>query len=251
MARQGGILKIKGTIGGMTFYKSSQDGHLVREKGGVSGERIANDPAFARTRENGQEFGNAGSSGKSLRDAVRNLMMNASDGRVTSRILKVFMDVLKLDTASARGARTVALGLATPEGKTLLNGFNFNANAVMGSILFKSYTLDAGSGEITMTGLVPLNDIVAPTGATHFSLKCAFAMVNFDTGISAISISPEAIMPIDNVAVDVTLTPDGGAPAGDGNAIYLLMVEFFQEVNTQMYSLKSGAYNALSIIEVA
>ena len=83
MAKQKGILKIEGTIGGMTFYKS-QDGHLVREKGGVSGERIANDPAFVRTRENGEEFGAAGTAGKLMRDTLRSLMMNAADGRVTS-----------------------------------------------------------------------------------------------------------------------------------------------------------------------
>ncbi|MCC6760406.1 MAG: hypothetical protein IT252_04285, partial [Chitinophagaceae bacterium] len=48
MARQKGIIKLDGTIGGITFYKS-QDGYLAREKGGVEGDRIANDPSFART----------------------------------------------------------------------------------------------------------------------------------------------------------------------------------------------------------
>ena len=56
MAKQKGIIKLDGTIGGITFYKS-QDGYLAREKGGVPAEKIANDPAFQRTRENGEEFG--------------------------------------------------------------------------------------------------------------------------------------------------------------------------------------------------
>ena len=34
-----------------------QDGLLARAKGGVSEDRIQNDPAFQRTRENGEEFG--------------------------------------------------------------------------------------------------------------------------------------------------------------------------------------------------
>ena len=34
MARQKGIIKLKGTIGDITFYKT-QDGHLAREKGGI------------------------------------------------------------------------------------------------------------------------------------------------------------------------------------------------------------------------
>jgi len=113
MARQKGILKIEGTIGGMTFYKS-KDGHLIREKGGVSADKIANDPAFQRTRENGREFGNAGTSGKVLRDTIRNLMMTASDGRVTSRLTKVMMGIIKEDTTSLRGDRNVGVGITSP-----------------------------------------------------------------------------------------------------------------------------------------
>ena len=70
MAKQTGIIKLKGTIGGISFYKTS-DGHLAREKGGVDKSRIQNDPAFQRTRENGEEFGRAGKGGKVLRNAIR------------------------------------------------------------------------------------------------------------------------------------------------------------------------------------
>ncbi|HEY0092582.1 MAG TPA: hypothetical protein VGB43_08860, partial [Flavobacterium sp.] len=63
MARQKGIIKLKGTMGGITFYKTSLDGHLAREKGGIEASRIASDPAFQRTRENGSEFGRAGRAG--------------------------------------------------------------------------------------------------------------------------------------------------------------------------------------------
>jgi len=49
MATQKGILKIEGTMGGMTFYK--KDGqYLVKEKSSISADKIASDPAFARTR---------------------------------------------------------------------------------------------------------------------------------------------------------------------------------------------------------
>ena len=45
MAKQKGIIKLDGTVGGITFYKS-KDGYLAREKGGVSADKIANDPNF-------------------------------------------------------------------------------------------------------------------------------------------------------------------------------------------------------------
>ena len=70
MARQTGIIKLKGTIGDISFYKSA-DGHMARAKGGIDASRMANDPAFQRTRENGSEFGRAGKGGKLIRGAVR------------------------------------------------------------------------------------------------------------------------------------------------------------------------------------
>ena len=78
MARQTGIIKLKGTIGDISFYKTS-DGHLAREKGGIDKSRMANDPAFQRTRENGSEFGRAGKGGKLVRSAIRILLLNAKD----------------------------------------------------------------------------------------------------------------------------------------------------------------------------
>lgn len=92
MAQQKSILKLQGTIGGITFYKS-QDGYLAREKGGVDASRIANDASFARIRENGAEFGNSASAGKLLRDAVRVLGKDSSDGRVTARLTQIMAQI--------------------------------------------------------------------------------------------------------------------------------------------------------------
>lgn len=125
MAKLKGILKIKGTLDELTFYKQGPD-YLVRTKGGVDGERIAKDPAFQRTRENGSEFGLAASDGKLLRVAVRNLMTNAKDNRVTSRLTQIMTKLKNLDATSARGERKAAIGLNATGGVELLKGFNFN-----------------------------------------------------------------------------------------------------------------------------
>jgi len=85
MAKQKGIIKLKGTIGDITFYKS-KDGYIAREKGGIDARRIATDPAFQRTRENGAEFGRAGKAGKTLRTALRPLLIYSSDSKMVSRL---------------------------------------------------------------------------------------------------------------------------------------------------------------------
>ncbi|MBZ9650606.1 hypothetical protein [Psychroflexus montanilacus] len=249
MAKLGGILKIEGTLENMTFYKT-KDGHLVRTKGGVSKERIQNDPAFVRTRENGSEFGAAASSGKLLRISVRNLLMRAKDGRVASRLTQAMTKIKNLDTTSARGERKVSIGLNTVEGKEILKGFNFNNKAIIGSVLFAPYAIDTATGQVTLTDLNPMNDIAYPSGATHVSLTSAFAKIDFETGENSIEISPAVNLPIDSTVATQTLVPPA-VPAGTGVDVMLLLIEFFQEVNGSQYILKNGSYNVLSILEIA
>ncbi|MGZ4060697.1 MAG: hypothetical protein ACXVPU_16815, partial [Bacteroidia bacterium] len=206
MARQKGIIKLKGTIGDISFYKT-QDGHLAREKGGVDASRIASDPAFVRTRENNEEFGSSAASGKLVRDAFRSLMMSASDGRVTSRLTKVMSQIKNMDGVSARGKRVVQVGIGLPSGKALLKGFNFNKRSILGAVLFKPYAVTAGTGVITINGLTPINDIAYPTGATHVSLISAFADVDFGGGLYDVQISNTVNLPIDGTSTNAILTP--------------------------------------------
>lgn len=103
MARQTYLIKLKGTIGAMTFYKTSADGHLVREKGGIEKSRIESDPAFQRNRENGSEFGRAGKAGKMLRMALRALLINFAVGRMVSRLTQQMVKVIPSDLVNERG----------------------------------------------------------------------------------------------------------------------------------------------------
>lgn len=248
MARQKGIIKLSGKIGDISFYKT-RDGYLAREKGGVEADRIKNDPAFARTRENGQEFGMAAKSGKLVRDAFRPMMMRASDGRVVSRLTKLMSDIRKLDTNSARGDRSVAVAIANQPAKDLLKGFNFNVRSVLNSILYRPFTVNTTTGVIEVTDLVPTNHIAAPSGATHVALTGAWGKVNFQDDQFNVELSNTVNLPIDGNTSTVTLTP-AQAPTGTGTDAFLLMVEFFQEVNGNQYSLNDGLYNALSIVDV-
>ena len=115
--------------------------------------------------------------------------------------------------------------------------------------MFAPYTLDQVTGEIDFASLVTANDISYAKGATHVSLQSAFLDLDFVSGINAIEYSPKTNLVIDSTSTSATLTP-AGVPAGSGNKIYLLMLEFFQEINGIQYSLKNGAYNVLAIVGV-
>ena len=201
MARQKGIIKLDGTIGGITFYKS-QDGYLAREKGGVPADRIANDPAFQRTRENGAEFGRAGKAGKILRTAIRAMLQNAPDSKMVSRLTTEMVKVIQADVTNTRGQRNVIDGEAE-----LLEGFEFNINGKLGTTIYAPYsaTIDRVTGALSVSipAFVPLNMIAAPGGATHFKIVSAGAEIDFENETFVMDSSASAVLPWDTTATAV------------------------------------------------
>ncbi len=248
MAKQTGIIKLKGTIGGISFYKTA-DGHLAREKGGVDKNRIQNDPAFQRTRENGSEFGRAGKGGKVLRNAIRVLLQNAKDKRVVSRLTKTLVAVTKTDTTNERGSRTLQDG-----NLSLLESFEFNLNGKLGATLFAAYTkaFDRVTGDATLdlAAFSPTIRIAAPAGTTHFKIVMGASELDFVNESSTFESDETAILPYSAantaaIALSATITANSTLPV-----VQVLGVEFYQEVNGQMYALKNGAYNALSVVTI-
>ena len=248
MARQTGIIKLKGTIGDISFYKTT-DGHLAREKGGVDANRIANDPAFVRTRENGSEFGRAGKGGKLLRNAVRILLQNASDKRVTSRLTKDLLAIVKTDAVNERGLRTLTDG-----NLDLLLGFEFNLNGKLGTTLFAPFAnaFDRVSGDATLNldPFSPTLRIAAPAGTTHFKVVMGASELDFENEVSTFESDETAILPYsaaDTAAIALTASVTANSLV---DVVQVLGIEFYQEVNGQMYALKNGAYNALAVVIV-
>lgn len=248
MARQKSIIKLDGTIGDITFYKS-KDGYLAREKGGVPADRIKNDPAFQRTRENGSEFGRAGKSGKVLRNSIRALLQNSSDSRMVSRLTQQMVKVIQMDETNPRGQRNVIDGEAE-----LIQGFDFNINGKLGNTLYVpiTSTLDrvTGAASVDIAAFTPSVDIAAPGGTTHFKLVSAGMEIDFENETFNTAGSETAILPWDNV-LSAAVNLDSALTANSTKPLFLVLgVEFYQEVNGEKYPLKNGAYNALQVIKV-
>ena len=249
MARQKGIIKLDGTIGDITFYKS-QDGYLAREKGGVPAERIATDPAFQRTRENGAEFGRAGKAGKLLRNSIRAMLQNASDSKMVSRLTTEMVKVIQEDITNPRGLRNVIDGEAD-----LLEGFEFNINGKVGNTIYAPYTatIDRVTGilAVSIPGFVPINMIAAPGGTTHFKIVSAGAEIDFENETFVMDSTETSVLPWDTTATAV-LSLSNTVTANSTHPLFLVLgIEFYQEVNSQMYPLKNGSFNALGLVKVS
>lgn len=249
MAKQKGIIKLEGTMGSVTFYKSKA-GYLAREKGGVDGARIASDPAFQRTRENGSEFGRAGRAGKLLRSALRMMLQNTGDSYMVGRLTREFVKVIRADATSPRGQRNVIDGEAE-----LLQGFDFNINGRLQRTLFAPYTavIDrvTGAMNVDVPSFIPVNMIAAPTGATHFKLICTGAEIDFETDEIVSEVASSAELPIDSAATAVLNLVTHVTDNSTKPLFLALGIEFYQEVNGTPYALRNGAFNAISLVRVS
>src|SRR6185312_8025006 len=232
MAKQNGILPIKGKIGNLSFYKS-RDGHLVREKGGIDANRMASDPAFQRTRENQSEFARAGSAAKLLRNAVRVVSKSASDRRQFSRLATRMSEVVKSDLVSDRGQRNVIDGNIG-----LLHRFEFNIAAVLESTFFAPFTaaIDRVTDNLSIEipAFVPEKSISKPEGASHFQVISAGTAVDFEGNAYETATASSATLPFDNEVTDA-ITLSNAVTANSTNPLFLLLgIQFFQEVNGKM-----------------
>lgn len=249
MARLKGPLKIKGTLGDITFSKTV-DGYIAKEKTSLDGKRVASDPAFQRTRENNAEFGRAGKAGKVLRNAIRTLLQNAKDKRVTSRLTTDMLRVIKADITNTRGMRNVIDGEAE-----LLQGFDFNINAKLGTTIYAPYTtvIDrvAGTLSVAVPAFIPAERIAAPAGTTHFNIVSMGAEVDFENETFVTDSKESGILPWDATATAV-LNMANAVTANSTHPLFLLLgIQFFQQVNGVNYPLKNGAFNALSLVKVS
>jgi len=248
MAKQKGILKLKGTMGDITFYKT-QDGYMAREKGGLDKNRIMTDPAFKRTRENGMEFGTAGKGGQLIRKAERLLIRQASDNRLVSRLVQQLMTVIKSDSLNERGQRSIQDG-----DMGLLEGFDFNQKGKLNTVFFNGYlpSFDRATGafDVAIAAFAPDETIDAPRGTTHIQLVAGVCALDFPGRTFEEDHTLSPIIPWDNQpqpALNLIATIGGG---GTLPVIQVIGVSFFQEVNGEMYPLRNGSFNALAIVGV-
>lgn len=248
MAKFDGIFEIKGTLQGMSFYKS-KDGLLIRKKGGIDKSRIKNDPAFQRTRENGAEFAHNAKMGQLMRKSVANLLSLAKDYRVSSRMSQAMSRIKNLDFDSPRGERKVWIGIESAEGKQLLRGFDFNLNSPFNSVFRAQYVLDTTTGSIEISSFNPATNLSIPQGATHASFSVAVATVDFELENYGTTYSLKENFALVDGVLDLTLTPSE-IPGGSGCTFFYFLIEFFQELNGVQYPLKNNSHNVLYLMEV-
>jgi hypothetical protein len=248
MAKQKSIIKLEGTLGDITFVKTA-DGYIAREKTSLNGDRIKNDPKYARTRETNAEFRTSAKVGQAIRAAFRPLYAGIADARLTSRLTKELMRIRNTDASNVRGERTPYQGELR-----LLEGFNFSRDASLSSKLYVQYTATidrvAGTALVSLPSFIPGKMVSAPSAATHFRLISGIVQIDFETGEYTLNQVRSGEILVNNQAEIELELPTVFTPATQDVLLLTFGIEFMQVVNGQQYALNDSGYNALAIVQV-
>lgn len=129
MARQTGIFRFNGRIGGLDFYQSGGE-DMVRTKTGPTTKQFKNSPAFKNSRQASNDFGTAGGLAGKLKHAIIYMYGKTLNPDINSKLTGIFTSVLAKDRIHPRGERKIFYGDVSK-----LEGINFTANTNLRSTL--------------------------------------------------------------------------------------------------------------------
>lgn len=244
MAKQIGIIALKGTINGVNYYSSKGKAFMRKSGGGFKSEAIKKDPNMVRVRETYAEFGNTSKVKKIFRTTLLPFFGNQKDETLHGRMMQLFLQIKDCDLTSERGKRQVGLGLLTAEGQQLLTSFEFTPHP----LVLSTGVYDASSFTYGVTALDP-SDLRYRNGATHLELRLGVLVFDFEelqaTLFSSVPLVLAKAMPPTHFSLAPTTTPSGA-----GIRITVLGYRYLQELNGRFYPLKDKMVYGLKVLEI-
>jgi hypothetical protein len=92
--------------------------------------------------------------------------------------------------------------------------------------------------------------IAAPAGTTHFKLISGGAEIDFDQGLFVTAYNDSTVLSYGPQETASLVLNNAVTAASTLPLFVVLGIEFFQEVNGEMYTLKNSTHNALCLVAV-
>lgn len=236
-----------GSTDKFTFYQSRYGNIVARKNDKITKKRIDNEPRFATTKANYQEFSHIMKSAALIRRSFRHLLRYAKDGDTGTRMTSIMFRIIKADEVNKPGERNISKGLIER-----LDGFEFNGTCRVADAVFAPYTVDIdhSSGEVrlNMDSFKPKNALHSPKGATHFRLSMCAAELDFENRVEEHLEATTIELPVSKeyvpaIQLSVVLKP--GSPQ---IIMVALGLEFFEKEGPALNLLKPSA---LAIVKIS
>jgi len=238
MAKQKGIVALEGTLGGISFYMRKGKAVARAAGGGFNGEKIRKSPSMVRVRENATEFGFCSRVKKAYRLGLMPLLGHYKEPTLHGRMMQLFQQVKACDLVSARGQRRVSLGVQTPSGGLLMRSFSFTPQCTILNVVPMTGVYDAVAGSYSV-GALDSSKVVFPKGADHLALQLGVYGFDFEQLVSSLALSEPQFITKDSGLHSFTLAV-AALPAEGLLRFGYLKLQFYQEVNGELYALKEA-----------
>lgn len=247
MAKQLGVIKLKGTIGDLNLYHSINGGYLARAIGGGFSKKHRKKETLVRTMENASEFGRCSTTKKHFRIALAPFLCVRKDGELHGRMVQLFTRLKDLDSVNRRGNRRVARGLETLSGVNLLRNFVFTPSCNVMQVLAASGSYDFINQTFSVSNF-DIKNVNFPSGATDLALTLGLLHFDFDTLEYQLKTSAPLYFDEGYGASSFQIPVD--LPDVGGIAMAVLGMKFYQEVDGTFYLFRSANAVGFEILGV-
>lgn len=242
MAKQIGIMPVRGQMGGISFYTANGQ-KLAKQKSSLDGNRVRYAPEFENSRRNNFEFSQASYASKLIRDSFAQIVHGNSDNIVSGRTTAACLLVVQSDQANPWGERLYSAG-----DQLLMDDYQFNGNCTFGSIapVPNVFTINRTTGVISLdyAAFVPELIMQWPAGATHCAFTLMAGEMNFETLTAITAFTQSAYVPLDNTSTNLAAMTAAVSAASTDPIYAVAGVSFYKDVAGTKFILHDKAYDA-------
>ena len=263
MAIQTGNIKYRGSFKSIRQYMNLHDSNTYAgEKGGANGDLIKNNPAFARTRENMNEFHGCGVVVKAIRRGLLNLLPEQTDKYFTARLMAIVKEVNRKDYEGIRGKRAITFSADKPALMNIVfNTLQSIADKVQKQFSFE-HPITRITAKLTLTDFT-IKQVYIPEGAAfyrvqnHLSIISDYEYAEANRRYQSLSdldctsaFAYSDYTPIDTALTDeiVAAFPLGITPGDPDTVLQCVGVEFYVKSGADKYLPLKGS--SMMVVDV-
>jgi hypothetical protein len=239
MARQDGILPLKGSIGNLTFSKGPF-GYLATRKSGPTRRQVLKGKQFERTRENAADFKTTVRTATLVRRSLWPILRGSTNVWLNGRMNRLLLQAVRSDKTHSRGKRTMQ-----PGALSILKGFEINHNNPFtkrkGISCKTKRNARKGITQLTIPSFIPKTALTPPEEATHFKIVSISATLDFNKNTWSNTAEESSLVAISRRKTKpLTLKHPITVKAGEAQ-LQAIGIRFYKMIDGLEKLLKGGA----------
>jgi len=215
--------------GKVTYCLEGVDGHVVKEKTGFTTEALLNDPKYVKSRENANEFGPVSQLSKAIRMLLQEGLPISNKLEVINSLTTIMRKVMCCDSISQRGNRCLKNGFASPGGKSLFTGYDFNPSGLLRNTFKGNYRFNARKRQLVFDAFKTSTAFVFPEGADAVGFRLGALRFDFGSSTGCYALTDLAFYGLNSRKTKKLKLRIDNFPEGEGNIFFLLELAFFVE----------------------